>query len=180
MSNFPQDKGRRFCEQHVYANQSVLVSELAALEYDSSGGLADEFSLSENCINYSEPAGFEDWRATECIAWLKENNVDEDRWPSSWAEWNDLTEGEREDFDFDIDVFSDDGEWRECVRNHWECPKVYEWYVVSDWFEYQLEAIGEVILKNSYGSWWGRQAGGQAIYMDEYLWPIFEKWFGED
>lgn len=180
MSDFPQDKGRDFCNQHVYACQTQLVVDLAALEYETRGDLADEFSLSQNCINYNEPVGFEEWRATECIAWLRANGVNEDEWPDVWATWNEMEESEREEFDNDIDTFSEDDPWRECVRDHWEEPEIYEWYMVSDWFEHQLEMIGEIILKNAYGSWWGRQCGGQAIYMDNYLWPIFEKWFKED
>lgn len=179
MNSFPQDKGRDFVREHVYACQTGLVTELIDV---SSGSVAfgREFDLSENAVNYGEPNGFEDWRVTDCIAWLRDNDVDEDEWPDDWVVWNGLTEEDREGYDYDIDMFSDDAQWRECVRDHLEEPEIHEWYVVSDWFEYQLEAIGEVILKNAYGSWWGRQCTGQAVYMDEYLRPIFEKWFGED
>ncbi len=92
MSDFPQDKGRDFCIQHVYANQTVLVSDLSALEFEMRGDLADEFALSGNCVNYSQPTDFEDWGFAECVEWLKGNNVPESEWPDEWAEWNNLVE----------------------------------------------------------------------------------------
>lgn len=43
---------------------------------------------------------------------------------------------------------------------------IYEWWRVSKMLAFQLSEIDEAILKNDYGTWWGRTCSGQAIIMD--------------
>ena len=61
--------------------------------------------------------------------------------------------------------------FREAVQDnasdHQQEP--YEWWRVSDWLAKQLMAIGECVLDNNYGYWWGRCATGQGFIMDGVL-----------
>lgn len=160
-----QEFGKRFIQENVLLGQTVLINDLVAYSYDNNSGLAREFSP-EEMDGYYHPVGFGKWRATECIAWLRDNNVPEDEWPDDWGMWNDLTDGAQEDFDYDIDTFSDDGEWAECVLDHWREPEVNEWYVVSDWLEARLREIGHAtdeqlrIMVGETG-WWPVRLHGQ-------------------
>jgi len=44
--------------------------------------------------------------------------------------------------------------------------EVYEWWVVSDYMLGKLKELGEPVLSNDYGDWWGRTCTGQAIKLD--------------
>jgi hypothetical protein len=50
-----------------------------------------------------------------------------------------------------------------------EVREVFEWWRVSAWLGDELDSIGEVMLINQYGSWWGRTCTGQALIMDGVL-----------
>jgi len=47
-----------------------------------------------------------------------------------------------------------------------------QWWRVSRWLCDELRKIGETVLDNDYGSWWGRRTGGQDILMDGTLQQI--------
>lgn len=44
--------------------------------------------------------------------------------------------------------------------------EVFEWWLLSDWLAEKLEALGCVVIKSDYGTWWGRTETGQALTMD--------------
>jgi hypothetical protein len=45
--------------------------------------------------------------------------------------------------------------------------EIFEWWRVTDsWLAGKLEEIGEPILDNDYGTWWGRTCSGQSIILD--------------
>ena len=46
---------------------------------------------------------------------------------------------------------------------------VREWWLVSEWFAYQLTQRGEVIIRWFGASWWGRVTTGQAIRLDSVI-----------
>lgn len=50
-----------------------------------------------------------------------------------------------------------------------EDQEIYEWWVIESGFAYRLEERGEPILKNDYGTWWGRTCTGQSISMDSVI-----------
>lgn len=68
------------------------------------------------------------------------------------------------EYEFDEDTYLE--ELQELVRDNADPAEVYEWWRVSDWMCRQLRTIGEVVLDNGYGCWWGRQATGQVVIMD--------------
>ena len=53
--------------------------------------------------------------------------------------------------------------------------EIYEWWVCSDWMIGKLRALGEPILSNDYGDWWGRCGTGQAIKLDNVIDRILEE-----
>ncbi len=54
-----------------------------------------------------------------------------------------------------------------------EPREVFEWYAISDWLARKLKDNHEVVIQNEYGTWWGRQCTGQAIYMDHVIEKIY-------
>ena len=53
--------------------------------------------------------------------------------------------------------------------------EIFEWWVVSDWLAKRLEAHGEPLLVNDYGTWWGRTCTGQAILLDFVIEQIYDE-----
>ena len=49
--------------------------------------------------------------------------------------------------------------------------EIFEWYLISDWFEERLIEINEPILYTDYWNclYWGRCCTGQAIYLDRNI-----------
>ena len=75
----------------------------------------------------------------------------------------DSTEEERQDV---IQNWRDDGQ---------DMQEIFEWWVVSDWLAKKLREVGEPILENDYGTWWGRTCTGQAILLDGVIENIYDK-----
>lgn len=49
-----------------------------------------------------------------------------------------------------------------------------EWWVVDSWLCEKLLEIGEVVIDNDYGCWWGRTCSGQGISQDGTFYRLFE------
>ena len=57
-----------------------------------------------------------------------------------------------------------------------EPQEVFEWWCIRDpWLQEKLIGIGEVVLDNDYGTWWGRTCTGQSIICDPTFWDIFQE-----
>jgi hypothetical protein len=65
-------------------------------------------------------------------------------------------------------------ELRDACRDHAQDhpAEVYEWWRVSSWLCAELRKIGEVVIDNGYGQWWGRTCTGQGWIMDGTLQTI--------
>ncbi|MEQ9617077.1 MAG: DUF2958 domain-containing protein [Phycisphaerales bacterium] len=44
--------------------------------------------------------------------------------------------------------------------------EIYEWWLIDSRLAEELRSVGEHIVDNDYGTWWGRSCTGQAIKMD--------------
>lgn len=53
--------------------------------------------------------------------------------------------------------------------------EIYEWWVVSNYMLRKLKELGEPVLSNDYGNWWGRTGTGQAIKLDCTIDKILER-----
>lgn len=57
-------------------------------------------------------------------------------------------------------------ELRDWLRDNAETAEIFEWHMVDSWLANRLREKGECVLD---GLYWGRQATGQAIYMDSCM-----------
>ena len=63
-------------------------------------------------------------------------------------------------------------ELRDIIRVNAEPAEVCEWWLVTERMAEDLKAIGEVVLDNAYGYWWGRCASGQSIMLDQTMYKV--------
>lgn len=165
----------RIAQESVLAVQSSLVDELLKEQREG-------FSIDDIENLYLNP---EDWDAAQCREWLSDQGHDEPEIPTITCE---ACEGNGENVNDPIgvkcvvckgagevpnpDADDDDTyveELRAAVRDNGEAAEVYEWWLVDRWLCDELRAIGEVVLDNGYGRWWGRTATGQGLIMDGTL-----------
>ncbi len=57
-------------------------------------------------------------------------------------------------------------------RDNWEEPEIYEFWAVSEWLYDRLREEGEITFEYLDFWVWGRQATGQAIYLDKVIQDI--------
>lgn len=176
----------------MYANRDILhcdsclVSDLLADEWKGEFTYGNVTNLTVNP---------DEWSLEECYDWLHDNcedYPDVNPWEMEWDEMVDLlrendisVEGMnekqlREALKNAIEGEEIDGldDWREKVRdNAWDHQaEVYEWWRVTKWLADNLESIGECVLDNNYGTWWGRTCTGQGLIMDGTLQQIAAKY----
>lgn len=137
-----EEYAERIADRDILHCDSALVSD--ALKESSSGTL-NEFTgewTFDNVTNLRpDPSN---WDFEECKDWLEGEGHE-------WGEYVDL-----EDARAEVNDMASDAE-------------VYEWWRVTSWLASQLTAIGQVVLDNNYGTWWGRCTTGQSMLMDGVL-----------
>ena len=76
-------------------------------------------------------------------------------------------------YEYQGDPFTEDRDLCMSRENppNWRPGTADEW-AVTEWLAKELLDIGECVLDNVYGYWWGRQCSGQAIKMDGTLQEI--------
>jgi hypothetical protein len=117
---------------------------------DLPGQLGDEWTVDNVSNLYPDPSG---WDSVRCRAWLSDYGID-------WS-------GSGEHVSSTASLFDD--ELRELVSDNAEPAEIFEWWAVTDWLADKLDSIGEPVLSNSYGRWWGRTCSGQSLIMDGTL-----------
>ena len=142
-------RAQRIQDQDILKRDSSLVSDMLSAAHDLPDRLSDEWQLESVTNLYPDPS---EWDAAQCLAWLDEHISASD------IEWH----------------YRDDPEYwasalQALVEDHAEPAEIYEWWAVNDWLAEKLEEIGEPVLSNSYGHWWGRTCTGQAMIMDGTL-----------
>lgn len=171
--------------QEVLCCDSSLVDDLLQLSSEGTH-LGGEFSM-DNVSNLYPDAS--DWTLEQCREWMDDHN-DGNRLPTPnpWAmDRADMLEHMHIELDDDFDNGDDDAvrtrliaeindetwdglsEWRDAVRDNAEAAEVLEWWRVSKWLADHLEAVGECVLSNNYGTWWGRCCTGQGLLQDGIL-----------
>jgi len=186
-----EELAEMYMERDILHCDSCLVTDL--MECCSGHGVPKGFDY-ENVTNlYVSP---DNWGVEECKDWLEEHGYDipdPDPWGLETVE--DLLEALNEDPEDpaekykgktvdelrailieEIDDESVDGldDYREAVRDNASdhAAEIYEWWRVNDWLAKQLVEIGECVLDNDYGYWWGRCCTGQGMIMDGTLQQI--------
>jgi hypothetical protein len=185
-------------EREILFCDSMLVSELLKLDESrmgdiGAGDLGKEFTY-ENVKNLRPDPS--DWGIEQCHDFLMDRYFSDEADcpdPNPWAMDHDdmitILEYDRDDElrskpDDElrkavIEKINDEltpglDDWREAVRDHAEDAEIYEWWRVTSWFAGQLDAVGECVLDNAYGTWWGRCTTGQAYIMDGVLQRVAE------
>lgn len=157
-----EDRAEALLQHDVYCCQSTLVDSLLKLSgesfaLDDNRELANAFGIDEIENLYPDPS---DWMIGQCREYL------DDAFCS--PEW---TTADGQSFVADvIDQEDIDGldDWRDAVRDT-DPQEVFEWWLVSDWLAGELDGLGCLLLRNDYGTWWGRTCTGQAIIQDGTL-----------
>ena len=155
--------------------QSSLVDALIQADFDG-------FGIDDLQGMYADPS---DWDADQCYEYADDNGIDLENDPRKMTRGELLEEGfgdsdeQSDDTDDDLRerIAGDNLEgWKDQVRD-WsqENPnEPLEWWVVDSWLAGKLLEIGEVIIDNDYGYWWGRTCSGQSIVLDGTFYQLFE------
>lgn len=80
-----------------------------------------------------------------------------------------------------VAVSDEDLKELEYIYEEWkykdsEAQEIFEWWAVTKWLADELMEIGEPVLVNDYGNWWGRTCTGQAIILDGTIQQIAMKY----
>ena len=60
-------------------------------------------------------------------------------------------------------------DWRDTIRDNDYGQEVLEWWLVTSYLMERLREIGEPLIDNDYGEWWGRTCSGQSVIDDGTL-----------
>lgn len=180
-----QDRCREFCDREILCHDTLLISAIMADEalpgfsFDDVENLYEEYPGEDQVDEIIDGEG----TPAEIVEKLKElaDRVDlesyvEIEWPAEPEE----EEGQSSD-----DRVEALEEWvqqsaealvtaLEQVKGESEPKEIFEWYRITNWMADLLRDRNEAILANDYGTWWGRAATGQAVYMDGVIRDIVE------
>jgi hypothetical protein len=173
---------------------SCLVDDLlkAGMSGELSGEMAREWdydSVANRTVDSS------DWTVEQCWEWLEDKGIDKPD-PDPWAlsreamvelltdasidcRDNETIETLRLALLANMDDETIDGlkDYRDAVSDN-ACEheaEIYEWWRVTNWLADKLKGIGECVLDNAYGTWWGRCCTGQQYIMDGVLQRVAEQ-----
>lgn len=177
-------------ERDVFCCDSSLVDDLIKAASGGElgrGDLGDGFSYEEITGLYADPS---DWGLERCREYIDDNGLEEPTEGNVWkmdradlveqlsnagieSKDDESDETLREAVIVNIDDETLDGidDWRNVCRDYAQDnpADVYEWWRVSSWLCDKLRDIGEVVIDNGYGHWWGRTCTGQGLIMDGTL-----------
>lgn len=186
-----EELAEMYAERDILCCDSCLVDDLARMSFESNCNVAQEFSIEEWQNVYIDTT---DWTAKQCRDYCDDNGIDypTDSNPFNMekdeiVEWLDILsvidekKAERKDIQdlqeqlflmIDKGDWGDAEDWRMAVRENADAAEPYEWWRVTGWLCRKLSDIGEVVIDNSYGYWWGRCTTGQGLIMDGVLQKI--------
>ena len=141
-----EERAQALLDHDVLCCASALVDGLLLLEtdiltHDTTKAIASAFSWEEVENLYSDPSA---WPLDRCREYIEDNGG---------------TVPDSEDVD----------EWRDAVTECSIPAEVLEWWRVTKQLADELLHIGEPVLRNEYGAWWGRTCSRQAIMADGTL-----------
>lgn len=179
-------RAERYRDHEILACQSGLIDDLIK----HSPGPLDGFGIDDIENLYPNP---EEMDAEECREWITDHMSADDLPAPPTVSCDDETEAHpiphgSGDSDHTgcqkcqgsgeiTDPNADDDrtylrELSKIVNDKAEAAEVYEWWLVSSWLCGQLRAIGEPVIDNGHGTWWGRTCTGQSLIMDGTLQKI--------
>lgn len=148
-----EEQTQRIISQEILSNQTMLVEHLLS-GYDE----ANKFSIEYIENLYYTPK-------EELLEYI-ENTLDN-------TEINDLLDDLGEDWLKDLTQ----EQLEEITQEHGfesEPQEVFQWYLVTSYLGDKLKDIGEPVLENAYGIWWGRTCCNQSIETDGTIQKIVD------
>lgn len=155
--------------------QSSLVDALIRAEFDG-------FSVDDIKGMYADQS---DWEVDQIYEYADDNGIDLEHDPRKMTR-EELREEMFADSEEKSDATDDElreriagdnlDDWRTQVRE-WSQDnpnEPLEWWVVDSWLCGKLLELGEVVIDNDYGCWWGRTCSGQSISCDGTFYRLFE------
>ena len=187
-----EDRAKSIMREDVLACQSSLVDALmGGLSFQCNEDLRDSFNFADQVENlYPDPMC---WTIGQCREHLDHNGIgypDPDLWDLDRAGLLEFYAAETGNETFLLEALGetasqaeileavieaiDDEEidgleaWRDAVQET-DPQEVYEWWLVSGWLADELSKLDVPVLRNDYGTWWGRTCSGQSIMQDGTL-----------
>lgn len=186
------ERAQTYQSRDIWHHDSALIDDLikaSGCQIDGEGAedLRREFDYEQVENLYQDPSA---WDAEQCREYARDQGVDLPEVPTITC---DACEGNGEDVTTPIgtkcvackgdgeipdpDADDDDSphgwltEARDACHEHAQNhpAEVFEWYRVDPWLCARLREIGEVVIDNDYGEWWGRCTTGQNNIMDGVL-----------
>lgn len=186
-----EEMAEMYEERDILCCDSCLVDDLARMSFESISEVALEFAIEAWQNVYIDTT---DWTAKQCREYCDDNGID---YPDNSNPFNMEKEEVIEELDFlsvidekkalrkniqylqeQLFLTIDKGDWgnvkdwRMAVQENADAAEPYEWWRVTSWLCRKLSDIGEVVIDNNYGCWWGRCATGQGLIMDGVLQKI--------
>jgi hypothetical protein len=173
----------------IWHCDSALVDDL--IKASQERGALEGFDY-ENIENmYADPFGAE-WDAAACQEYASDHGIDLPDLPGADGPFVPRALAEPSyAAALEADPDSADGqawaEYREALEDDaprgWLCEarqacqdhaqdnpaEIYEWWRVDPWLCARLREIGQCVIDNNYGEWWGRCTTGQGLIMDGVL-----------
>lgn len=169
-----------------YAQNEILCCDSALVSALMERGDIEGFSCDDVQNEYADPS---DWNLEQCRDYLQDHGAElpeADPWEmgrEALAEALESVGIECRDDETDdtlreavianIDDETIDGldDWRDAVREYSSDnpQEAYEWWRVTGWLCQRLCDIGEIVIDNDFGCWWGRTCTGQSMLMDGTL-----------
>ncbi len=142
-----EQRAERYVEHELQGLDNQLVEDMMKHADELPRDIGSEWSI-DNVSNIYPDAS--EWDEAECKEWL-------------------------DDHGYDYEADDDEDVLRDAVRDNAEAAEIYQWFRVSNWLAEQLNSIGECVLDNAYGQWWGRGCCGQSVIMDGTMQKIAAK-----
>lgn len=148
-----EERAEGYVRHYVLCCQSSLVDELLGR------GDIDGFMYEDIENTATDPSG---WDIEQCREWIDERHSKDDG--PQRADY--VTQEADDEFEEEIDEDKYLEDMQEFIQDNAEPAEIFEWWFVDRWLCEQLREIGECVLDNDYGYWWGRCCTGQGMIQD--------------
>lgn len=149
----PSRRIRRMLEIELlaekYHDRDILCVDSCLIDALLQNGSVEGFTIDDMENVYADPSNMDD---DDKRSWLDDHGIE----------------------------YTEDSDLDELVRdNSGDDPnEAYMWFRVTEWLCGKLRGVGEIVIDNDYGCWWGRGGCGQGVLMDGTLQRIAEKFCG--
>lgn len=150
-------RAEMYRDQYIWSCDSSLVGDL--LQHGGQCNGLQGWGMDDIENMYRDPS---DWDAAQCREYASDHGLD---LPALDGDEDTTTQEE------DDNPRGWLSEAREVCREHAQDnpQEAYEWWRIDPWLCARFKEIGEIVIDNGYGCWWGRGGTGQSLIMDGVL-----------